>query len=122
MLEKFTSFVNKMKFTDSKTQNFTKHLLHNFFGNVEATFQGEDHINAVSSFCFKSLVEHGFKDSFNIKTIKISEGRFGYCITMKDRPFVVDSVLGWIRSQSLHPMVFIHPNFYFNSKIQIVCF
>lgn len=113
MINKIRSFLESLSNVET-TKEFKSVLFNNFFQDPERLFLGSEHIEKISHFCFQTLLLCKNKDVIlNEKTINNNSA---YCIVMKDRPFVTDSVLNFIHSETLIPSVFIHPNVYFDNE------
>ncbi len=113
-MQKFHKIFEKFKQSSKTSQEFKMNLFNNFFGDIDKSFQNEEHIEFTSSFCFDSLLNYKNTEKFNLLNKKFKSETVAYCIIMKDRPFITDSILSWIKSESLYPSIFIHPNFFFN--------
>lgn len=116
-MQKIQNLFEKLKQPSKTSQDFKKHLFNNFFGDVDLTFKNEDHIEHVANICFSALCSYKKSENFFIVNNKFAEKQYSFCIVLQDRPFVTDSILSWIKSESLHPSVFIHPNLFFNQEI-----
>ncbi|MFT4967134.1 MAG: glutamate dehydrogenase [Candidatus Deianiraeaceae bacterium] len=116
MMQKINSIVKKFHSHNGETQEFKTNLFNNFFGDINQSFAGEEHIEFVTDFCLKVVSDYKEEQIFHMVSKKRNETRASYCIVMMDRPFITDSILGWANAESLYPSIFIHPSFFFDAK------